>query len=140
MKIRYSPESVVIPDTPAAILEWAACHIEHVGIHQGGHLFAGPGRTASLACWPRGAIEVAAGNGRGTSQRTYDWERIRLARDKALHALAEHLAGHPVQADNPAAKQLHRDVIDRWSAQPGRTAEEAARAFRAAARADELPL
>lgn len=140
MSIRYTPESVVIADTPAAILEWAACHIEHVGIYQGPHLFAGPGRTATLPCWPRGALEVATGHGQGggAAGRTYDWDRIHRARDQALSILAETLTGHPVDADEPAdAKALHREVIDWWSAEPGRTAEDAARAFRTAAvRAD----
>lgn len=139
MPPRYSPESVVIADTPAAILEWAAHHIEHVGIHQGEHLFAGPGRTATLPCWPRGALEVAAGQGRGAAGRTYDWDRIRRSRDQAFGILAEILTGRPVEADVPAAaKALCREVIDRWSAEPGRTAADTARAFRAAAvRADQ---
>ncbi|MEV1082016.1 DUF6197 family protein [Streptomyces sp. NPDC050211] len=137
MPTRYTPESIVIADTPAAILEWAACHIEHVGIHQGPHLFAGPGRTATLACWPRGALEVAAGHGRGAAGRTYDWDRINHARDQAFAILAETLTGHPVDTDDPAAKALHREVIDRWSAELGRTAADAAHAFRtAAARAE----
>ncbi|MFC7928771.1 DUF6197 family protein [Streptomyces cinereoruber] len=134
MQLRYSPESIVIVDTPAAILEWAAHHIEHVGIHQGHHLFAGPGRTATLPCWPRGALEVAAGHGRGAAGRTYDWARINRARDEAFALLAETLTGKLVDAADPAAvKAVHRDVIDRWSAQPGRTAADAATAFRAAA-------
>lgn len=136
MPIRYSPESVLIADTPAAILEWAACHIEHVGIHQGPRLFAGPGRTVTLPCWPRGALEVAAGQGRGAAGRTYDWDRIHRARDRAFGLLAETLAGHSVASDEPdAAKALHREVIDRWSAEPGRTAADAANAFRTAANA-----
>ncbi|MFD3961922.1 MULTISPECIES: DUF6197 family protein [Streptomyces] len=138
MPTRHTPESIVIADTPAAILEWAARHIEHVGIHQGPHLFDGPGRTATLPCWPRGALQVAAGHGRGAAGRTYDWDRIDRARDQAFGILAETLDGHPVDADDPAAaKALHREVIDRWSAEPGRTAADAARAFRtAAARAE----
>lgn len=138
MPTRHTPESIVIADTPAAILEWAACHIEHVGIHQGPRLFDGPGRTATLPCWPRGALQVAAGHGRGAAGRTYDWDRIDRARDQAFALLAETLAGHPVDPDDPtAAKDLHREVIDRWSAEPGRTAADTARAFRtAAARAE----
>ncbi|MFD6468707.1 DUF6197 family protein [Streptomyces goshikiensis] len=138
MLIRYTPESIVIADTPAAILEWAAHHIEHVGIHQGPRLFAGPGRTALLPCWPRGALEVAAGQGRGAAGRTYGWARIHQARDEAFALLADTLTGHPADAADPAAaKDHHQDVIDRWSAEPGRTAADAARAFReAAARAD----
>ncbi|MEV7090113.1 DUF6197 family protein [Streptomyces sp. NPDC093085] len=141
MPTRHTPESVVIADTPVAILEWAARHIEHVGIHQGPHLFAGPGRTATLPCWPRGALEVAAGHGRGAAGRTYDWDRIGRARDQAFDVLAETLTGHPVDADDPTvAKALHREVIDRWSAEPGRTATDAARVFRAAAVAAEHAL
>lgn len=134
MPTRHTPESIVIADTTAAILEWAACHIEHVGIHQGLHLFAGPGRTATLACWPRGALEVAAGRGRAAAGRTYDWDRIDRARDQAFGILAETLTGYPVDADEPdTAKVLHREVLDRWSAEPGRTTADAARAFRTAA-------
>ncbi|MET7319533.1 DUF6197 family protein [Streptomyces sp. NPDC005549] len=132
MPTRHTPESIVIADTPAAILEWAARHIEHVGIHQGPHLFAGPGRTATLPCWPRGALQVAAGHGRGAAGRTYDWDRINRARDQAFGILAETLTGHPVDAS-----ARHREAIDRWSAEPGRTAADAAHAFRtAAARAE----
>ncbi|MGX2994911.1 DUF6197 family protein [Streptomyces sp. JNUCC 64] len=141
MQIRYSPESIVIADTPATILEWAACHIENVGIHRGPRLFAGPGRTALLPCWPRGALEVAAGHARGAAGRTYDWPRINHARDEAYRILAETLTGHPADtADPAAAKDFHRAAIDRWSAEPGCTAAEAARAFRAAAARAELAL
>lgn len=103
-------------------------------IHQGPRLFAGPGRTATLPCWPRGALDVAAGHGRGAASRTYDWDRINHARDQAFAVLAETLAGHPVDADErTAARALHREVIDRWSAEPGRTAADSARVFRTAA-------
>ncbi|NDZ77019.1 hypothetical protein G3I19_00470 [Streptomyces sp. SID10853] len=141
MPTRHTPESIVIADAPTAILEWAARHIEHVGIHQGPRLFDGPGRTATLPCWPRGALQVAAGHGRGAAGRTYDWDRIDRARDEAFALLAEALTGHPVDADDPAAaKVLHRRVLDRWSAEPGHTAADAARAFRTAAtRAERAP-
>lgn len=141
MPTRHTLESIVIADTPAAILEWAACHIEHVGIYQSPRLFDGPGRTATLPCWPRGALQVAAGHGRGAAGRTYDWDRIDRARDQAFAILAETLAGHSVDTDDPtAAKDLHREVIDRWSAEPGRTAADAARAFRTAAARSEHAL
>ncbi|MFD5068607.1 DUF6197 family protein [Streptomyces sp. NPDC058369] len=138
MPPHHTPESIVIADTPTAILAWAARHIEHVGIHQGPRLFDGPGRTATLPCWPRGAVEVATGHGRGAAGRTYDWDRIYRARDQAFAILAETVTGHPVDADDPAAaKALHREAIDRWSAEPGRTAADAACVFRtAAARAE----
>ncbi len=85
----------------------------------------------------RGALQVAAGHGRGAAGRTYDWDRIDRARDQAFALLAATLTGHPVGADDPAAKALRRETIDRWSAEPGRTAADAAHAFRtAAARAE----
>ncbi|MFE4639200.1 DUF6197 family protein [Streptomyces sp. NPDC056773] len=134
MKIRYSPESVIVPTDAVAILEWAACHIEHVGIHQGRGLFAGPGRTVTLPCWPRGAIEIAAGKSRITTGRTYDWTRIREARAEAFRLIAEHLVDGCLDLDNEAdTTQLHHEVLDEWSAVTGRTAADAARAFRAAA-------
>ncbi|RZU37619.1 hypothetical protein EV284_2797 [Streptomyces sp. BK022] len=90
-----------------------------------------------MPCWPRGALQVATGHGREAAGRTYDWDRIDRARDQASALLAETLTGHPVDADDPAAaKVLHRQVIDRWSAEPGRTAADAARVFRTAARAE----
>lgn len=134
MPIRYSPESVIVPTEPAAVLEWAACHIERVGIHQGHGLFAGPGRTVTLPCWPRGAIEIAAGKSRITSGRINDWPRIREARTEAFRLIAEHLVDGCLDLDNEAETgQLHHEVLDEWSAVTGRTAEDAAHAFRAAA-------
>lgn len=103
----------------------------------GPSLFAGPGRTATLPCWPRGTLEVAAGHGQGAVGRAYDWDRINHARDQAFAILAKTLAGHPVDADDPAAGARHREVIDRWSAESGRTSADASRAYRtAAARAE----
>ncbi|MEY9937621.1 DUF6197 family protein [Streptacidiphilus sp. MAP5-3] len=136
MTVRYSPDSVIVPSDPADILEWAACHIEHVGIHQGSHLFDGPGRTVTLACWPRGAIRVAAGDGRFTSHRHYDHAAIRRGEADALRMLAEHLAGPLIDADQDP--HAHRRAVDQWSAVPGRTAAAAAQKMRAAARADRL--
>ncbi|WP_238442138.1 DUF6197 family protein [Streptomyces pratensis] len=134
MPTHHTPESIIIADTPAAILEWAARHIDHVGLHQSPRLFDGSGRTATLPCWSRGALQVAAGHGRGAAGRTYDWDRIDRARDQAFSILAETLTGHPVGADDPAAaKALRREAIDRWSAEPGRTAADAAHAFGTAA-------
>lgn len=74
----------------------------------------------------------------GVAGRTYDWPRINNARDEAFALLAQTLTGHPADdADPGTAKERHRDAIDRWSAEPGRTAADAASAFReAAARAD----
>ncbi|MEV3853037.1 DUF6197 family protein [Streptomyces sp. NPDC050095] len=133
-RTRYTPESVIIPTDPVAILEWAASHIEHVGINQGRDLFAGAGRTVTLPCSLRGAIEVAAGEGRFRTDRYYDTDAIRQGRARALRAVAEHLAGHRLEALAPGeAEYLHRNVVDQWSRVPGRTAAEAAQALRTAA-------
>ncbi|MFB7651490.1 MULTISPECIES: DUF6197 family protein [unclassified Streptomyces] len=102
MPTRHTPESIVIADTPAEILERAARHIEHVGIHQGTRLFAVPGRTVTLPCWPCGALEVAAGHGRGEAGWTYDWDRINDARDHAFGILAKTFTPPSVEAVDAA--------------------------------------
>ncbi|GGU26570.1 DUF6197 family protein [Streptomyces violascens] len=133
-RVRYSPESALITRDPIAILQWAACHIEEVGLHQGREVFAGAGRTVTLACSPRGAIDVAAGDGRRSGDRYYDTDAIRRGRARALRIFAEHLAGHPLEGGDPRdAEDLHCGVIDQWSNAPGRTAAEAAQALRTAA-------
>uniref|UniRef100_A0AAU2JM94 DUF6197 family protein n=1 Tax=Streptomyces sp. NBC_00049 TaxID=2903617 RepID=A0AAU2JM94_9ACTN len=133
--VRYSPNSAVVPDEPRAILEWAACHIENVGLHQGPGLFNGPGRTVTLACWPRGAVNVAAGDGRFSSGRTYDHDKINAARIEALRMLAEYVSGEPVCAVEgvQAVKAAYWRPVDEWSKTEGLTAGEAARVMRAAA-------
>ncbi|MFI5809173.1 DUF6197 family protein [Streptomyces sp. NPDC051561] len=131
---RYSPESIVVSHDPRQILEWAAAHIEHVGLHQGRGLFAGPGRTVTLRCWLRGAIDVAAGHGRFNMSRTYDFPAISQARAEAYAAITEYLAGHPVEGNDARTTEFRqRAVLDGWSGQPGRTAADAARALRTAA-------
>jgi hypothetical protein len=140
-RIRYSPDSIVIPTNPRAILEWAACHIERVGLYQGDDLFAGPGRTVTLACWPRGAINVAAGDGRRSSARRYDGAAIRHGRASAHRMLAEHLAGRPREVSDPGeAERVHCQFLDLWSEQPSMTAARAAKATRDAAGEADLLL
>ncbi|MFI6469797.1 DUF6197 family protein [Streptomyces sp. NPDC050516] len=108
--------------------------MEKVGLHQGREVFAGAGRTVTLACSPLGAIDVAAGDGRRNRDRYYDTDAIRRGRARALRVFAEHLAGHPLEGGDPRnAEHLHCDVIDQWSNAPGRTAAEAAQALRTAA-------
>lgn len=118
-----------LPDTPKAILFWAATHIERVGLYLGPELFGGPGRTVDLPCWPRGAVEVATGEGRAREYRDGDHaQRVWSARDETYFILAEYLTGYP--GVPPHNGHIHRFVLDQWSSTPGLTATEVARKFR----------
>ncbi|MGW9047305.1 DUF6197 family protein [Streptomyces lydicus] len=133
--VRYSPNSVIVPDAAAEILAWAAEHIENVGLHQGGRLFAGPGRTATLPCLPRGAVSVAAGEGRFAAGRTYDYEAIWAAEREALRLLAEQVTGQPFESvtDRGQVRERYWRPVDAWGMGEGRTAAEVAQVMRAAA-------
>ncbi|MEU3351310.1 DUF6197 family protein [Streptomyces sp. NPDC037389] len=133
--VRYTPNSVIVPDTAPEILRWAACHIENVGLHQGQRLFNGPGRTVTLACRPRGALSVAAGFGRIASGRTYDHDAIRAAEREALRLLAEHVTGQPMEVltDSAAVRACYWRPVDEWGMAQGRTAAEVAKVMRAVA-------
>ncbi|MEU2514433.1 DUF6197 family protein, partial [Streptomyces syringium] len=133
--VRYNPNSVIVPETAPEILAWAACHIENVGLYQGDGLFNRPGRGVELACHPRGAVSVAAGNGRFASGRTYDHAAIQAAEREALRLLAEHVTGQPVETltDSAAVRACYWRPIDEWGMVEGRTAAEVAEAMRAAA-------
>ncbi|MDW8804341.1 DUF6197 family protein [Streptomyces scabiei] len=133
--IRYSPDSVLVPTTPGALLEWAAAHIAHVGIYQSRYaLFSGPGRLAHRRCAVGGALDVAAGRDRMAPDRTYDLEAIGAVLDEAYRILAQHLEdgpAHPPPGRDPATH--HKVVVHQWTLAPGRTAHEAAAALHAAA-------
>lgn len=137
--IRYSPDSVLVPTTPGALLEWAAIHITRVGIYQSRYsLFSGPGRLAHRRCSVGGALDVAAYRDRMAADRPYDLEAIGAALDDAYRILAEHLEGGPVPIPpgcDPTAH--HKTVVHLWTLAPGRTAQQAATALRAAAAAAE---
>ncbi|WP_432003658.1 DUF6197 family protein [Streptomyces sioyaensis] len=134
-KVRYSPNSVIVPDAAAEILAWAAEHIENVGLHQGGRLFAGPGRTATLPCLPRGAVSVAAGEGRFAAGRAYDYEAIWAAEREALRLLAEQVTGQSFEpvTDRGQVRERYWRPVDAWGMGEGRTAAEVAQVMRAAA-------
>ncbi|MCC3773658.1 DUF6197 family protein [Streptomyces sp. UNOB3_S3] len=133
--VRYTPNSVMVPDTAPEILRWAACHIENVGLHQGRGLFNGPGRTVTLACHPRGAVSVAAGRGRFAAGRTYDHDAIWAAEREALRLLAEHVTGQPMEllTDSAAVRACYWRPVDKWGMAEGRTAAEVADVLRAVA-------
>jgi hypothetical protein len=133
--IRYAPDSVLIPTTPGALLEWAAAHIERVGIYQSRHsLFSGPGRLINRRCSVGGAVDVAAGRDRMTPDRTYDLEAVGAALAEAYRVLADYLAAGPVRTpDGQDPTRHHKAVVHLWSLEPGRTAPQAAAALRAAA-------
>ena len=133
--IRYTPGSVLVPTTPGALLEWAAAHIEHVGIYQSRHsLFSGPGRLTHRRCSVGGALDIAAGRDRMATDRTYDLKAIGAVLDEAYRILAEHLTGTSVNVPPGRTPEMHHKVVVHlWTLAPGRTAQDAAAALRAAA-------
>ncbi|MFD8387395.1 DUF6197 family protein [Streptomyces sp. NPDC059679] len=132
--IRYTPDSVLIPTTPGALLEWAAAHITHVGIYQSRYsLYSGPGRLAHRRCSVGGALDVAAGRDRMTPDRTYDMGAIAAVLEEAYRVLADHLNGAPVPPQDADPKKWRRVIVHQWSLAPCRTAQEAAAALREAA-------
>ncbi|MFD4320572.1 DUF6197 family protein [Streptomyces sp. NPDC058548] len=133
--IRYSPDSVLVPPNPGALLEWAATHITHVGIYQSRYsLFSGPGRLTNRRCSVGGALDVAAGRDRMVADRPYDLEAISTALDDAYRILAEHLEGGPVSIPlGREPTEHHKTVVHLWTLTPGRTAQQAAAALRTAA-------
>ncbi|WP_189998198.1 DUF6197 family protein, partial [Streptomyces rubradiris] len=133
--IRYTPDSVLIPSTAGDLLEWAAHHITRVGIYQSRYsLFSGPGRLVNRRCSVGGALDVAAGRDRMAPDRSYDLKAIGAALDDAYRILAEHLEGGPVPVPSGREPARHHKVIVHlWTLAPGRTAQEAAAALRAAA-------
>ncbi|MFJ4343031.1 DUF6197 family protein [Streptomyces sp. NPDC088915] len=132
---RYAPDSVLIPTTPGALLEWAAAHITRVGLYQSRYsLYSGPGRLINRRCSVGGAVDVAAGRDRMAPGRTYDLDAIGTVLEEAYRVLADHLNGAPVQIpDGTDPTQWRRRVVHLWSLAPGRTAQEAAAALREAA-------
>ncbi|MER6256254.1 DUF6197 family protein [Streptomyces sp. NPDC001584] len=133
--IRYAPDSVLIPTTAGALLEWAAAHIAHAGLYQSRHhLFSGPGRLAHRRCSVGGAVDIAAGRDRMSPDRTYDMNAIAAVLEDAYRVLADHLHGTPVQPpDGTDPQKWRRVIVHQWSLAPGRTAQEAAATLRDAA-------
>ncbi|MER5638298.1 DUF6197 family protein [Kitasatospora sp. NPDC002227] len=134
---QYDQESDVLPVTAHWLLLWAAGHVEQVGLFQGDDRFAGTGRTVTLQASTLGAFDVAGGDGRGSSQRAYDWPAVQAANALALALLSDHLNGGPVEfpegADKEEQRYARRRLVHVWGCAPGRTAAEAAAMFRAAA-------
>jgi len=134
---RYSQESDVLPVSAGWLLRWAAAHVEKVGLFQGEDRFATVGRTVTLRASTLGAFDVAGGDGRGASGRIYDWPVIEAARALALEVVAEFMNGGPLEfpedADEGERRYLRRRLVHVWGCEEGRTTEQAAEAFRAAA-------
>lgn len=137
----YSPEDTRLPTTAAELLDWAAAHVVHVGLHQGEGMFGSSGqtRTVRLRASMAGALDVAGGDGRLSTARTYDWLAIDAARHDACDVLSDYLAGGALTLpeDWPDEDWYRRYYIQQWGHEDGRTAEDAAAAFSAAARLAE---
>jgi len=138
--MRYSVESTVLPTTAPDLLEWAAAHIEARGFHDGrdGERFGRDGSTTTtrlLRPGILGALDVAGGDGRMASARTYDYPAIRAAARLALDVVSDLAAGGAMVHDMEwADEERHRRfVVHHWGMQEGRTGADVAALFREAA-------
>ncbi|MBP5896349.1 DUF6197 family protein [Streptomyces scabiei] len=142
--MRYSADSTVLPTTAADLLNWAAAHIEARGFHDGrnGERFGHDGHTTTT-CLLRpgmlGALDVAGGDGRRSSARTYDYPALYAAQRLALDTVADLAAGGAVPHDVEWSDehQYRRFVVHRWGMQDGRTGAEAVALFQEAAEVAE---
>ncbi|MGP3953454.1 DUF6197 family protein [Streptomyces sp. 7N604] len=144
MPITYSTESTVLPTSASALLDWAADHVDNLGLYDGrdGGLYGRrPGVTETRKLIPSmvGALNVAGGDGRRSSARTYDYPALYAAQRLALDVLSDYLAGGAMPHDPRFTDDEHhrRWLVHTWGEQEGRTADEAAAAFRQAARLAE---
>ncbi|MEU7031610.1 DUF6197 family protein [Streptomyces sp. NPDC046275] len=142
MTLRYSTESTLLPTNAPDMLDWAAAHIESRGFYDGrdGGLFGKNGTTTRyLVPSMAGAFDVAAGDGRRSSERTYDYPaRLYGAGRLALDVLSDYLAGGAMPHDPHWEEENHRPfMLMDWGRREGRTRDEAAAAFRHAARLAE---
>jgi hypothetical protein len=138
--MRYSAESTILPTTAHDLLEWAAAHIEARGFHDGrdGDRFGHDGSTTTTALLRPGmlgALDVAGGDGRRASARTYDYDALYAAQRLALDTLADLTAGGAVTHDPDWTDeyQRRRYVVHTWGMQDGRTGADAVALFREAA-------
>ncbi|MET8824197.1 DUF6197 family protein [Streptomyces rochei] len=138
--MRYSAESTVLPTTAPDLLNWAAAHVEARGFHDGrdGDRFGRDrGVTATRLLTPGilGALDVAGGDGRRSSGRTYDLPALYAAQRLALDTLSDLVAGGAVvhDADWPDEYRHRRYVVHLWGTQGGRTRGEVVEVFREAA-------
>ncbi|MFJ9580652.1 DUF6197 family protein [Streptomyces sp. NPDC101191] len=141
MTLRYSTESTLLPTNAPDLLDWAAAHIENRGFYDGreGGLFAKGGTTTRfLVPSMVGAFNVAAGDGRRSTARTYDYPALYSAERLALDVLSDFLAGGAMPHDPRFEDENHRRfILQDWGRREVRTRDEAAAAFRHAARLAE---
>ncbi|MFI5864564.1 DUF6197 family protein [Streptomyces sp. NPDC051546] len=141
MALRYSTESTLLPTNAPDLLDWAAAHIENRGFYDGreGGLFGRNGTTTRyLVPSMAGAFNVAAGEGRRSTGRTYDYPALYSAERLALDVLSDHLAGGAMPHDPHWEDENHRRfMLMDWGRRDGRTRDDAAAAFHHAARLAE---
>ncbi|RZU28221.1 hypothetical protein EV284_6387 [Streptomyces sp. BK022] len=121
--------------TPAGVLEWAAIRVETVGHRPGEESHDPAGYVDTAPCTMLHALERAVRAVKPLpSERNPEWGAYREASD-AVRLMAEYLAGGPVAPDGGPLEvdAQRRAVILAWGNRAGRTTEEVAAAFRAAA-------
>ncbi|GAA2732175.1 DUF6197 family protein [Streptomyces nogalater] len=132
------PPRRIRPASVAAVLEWAARHLEDVG-HSADHFTHGPGYVESAPCTMLHALDRALVAAKPyPSDGPEAWDAYREAAPTALRLVAEHVAGRPVNARNDYdTKALQRAVVLAWGNKSGVTTARVVAAFRAAVPAVE---
>lgn len=138
--MRYSAESTVLPTTAHDLLAWAASHVEARGYHHGrdGDRFAHDGATTTTALLRPGilgALDVAGGEGRRSSSRTYDYGALYAAHRLALDTVSDLAAGGSIahDADWMDVYRQRRCLLHAWGMQDGRTGADVVALLREAA-------
>lgn len=142
--MRYSAESAILPMNAPDLLSWAAVHVEARGFHNGrdGNKFGRDrGVTATRLLTPGilGALDVAGGDGRHISGRTYDYPALYAAQRLALDTLSDLVTGGAVVHDSdwPDEYRHRRHIVHQWGAQADRTPDDVVEVLGEAARLAE---
>ncbi|MER7043630.1 DUF6197 family protein [Streptomyces jumonjinensis] len=141
-RTRQQEDTMPAPITPARILNAAARHIERVGLYRGDHLWQ-PGKMGDTApcnvlhAWEQGVRAVRPHR----SVKGEAWTVFHHAITDSLAAMSDHVNGRRVSPMrwlelNLDQRAYRRTMLWCWGDEPGRTAEEAAAAFRSAATLD----
>ncbi|MFG3287309.1 DUF6197 family protein [Streptomyces sp. NPDC048179] len=136
--MQYSADSTILPTNARDLLEWAAAHVDARGFHDGrdGRRFGSNGTTTRhLTPGMLGALDVAGGDGRQASARTYDYDALHAAQRLALDTVADLASGGAVVHDDDWADEYRyrRATVHLWGMEDGRTGAEVAALFREAA-------
>jgi hypothetical protein len=127
------PPRRIRPASAAAVLEWAAGHLEDVG-HAPDYYTHAAGYVDSAPCTMLHALDRALVAAKPNPGDCHEWwDAYREAAPAALRLVAEHVAGRPVDAgDDYETKKRQRETVLAWGNEAGRSTADVVAVFRAA--------